>query len=197
MASWTSTVAQCTDSSTVALGSNPTDHVWFNSTTDKNGNIVVNSYQDYIHIYDSGDTTHRCSAAHVHNVKPLTSTTYSLNGGGSVALDATHPATTECPFKFIFSDGNSVQTSAATFYFYNGTTDATGMVDVLPQAIERGNTAWPNFATTGVNGSGAALSLADQATPATTHNFYIAVAVAPTQTGAKTVGKMKIVLTYI
>lgn len=71
------------------------------------------------------------------------------------------------------------------------------MTGVLPQAIQRSNTTWPNFASTGVNGSGAALALADQATPATSHDFFIAVGVAPTSTGAKTVGKMKIVLTYI
>jgi hypothetical protein len=194
MATWTLT-SQGTDGST-NLTVDPTDHVWFNSTSDKNGNIVVGSYQDFIHIYTSNDLTHRCSTVHVHNVKPVDSTHYSLDGGGSIALDATHPTTAQCPFKFNFSDPSSVATSAGKFYFYDGTTDATGMTGVLPQAIQQSNTSWPNFASTGVNGSGAALSLADQAT-ATSHDFFIAVGVSPTTTGAKTVGKMKIILTYV
>lgn len=196
MATWTLT-SQQTDASTVAVTT--TDHIWFNSTTDKNGNVVVGTYQDFIHIYDSTDTTHRCTTGgtvHVNNVKPLTSTTFSLNGGGSTSLAAGAPTTAQCSFKFNFSDAASVATSAGKFFFFDGTTDTNAMAGVLPQAIQQSNTAWPNFATTGVNGSGNALALADQAA-ATSHDFYIAVGVSPTSTGAKTVGKMKIQVTYV
>lgn len=123
-------------------------------------------------------------------MKYLTSTTYSLNGGGSTSLAAGAPTTAQCPLKFNFADAASVATSNGKFYAYDGTTDATAMSGVTVQAIEQSNTTW-----IAANGSGSAVSLANQSA-ATSHDFYIALSLSPSSTGAKT-GKIKISLTYV
>jgi hypothetical protein len=183
MATWTLT-AQLT-TGTLSVGA--TDRLWFNGAT-FGTNVTVSSYQDSTHISNSSDV-HQCTTNHVHNVKFLTSTTMSLDGAGSANLSTL--TTGNAPFKFNFSDAASVATSAATFYFYDGTTDATGMAGVTVQAGEAAVTStW-----VAANGSGAALSLANQSA-ATSHDFFIASSISPTSTGAKT-GKCKITLTYV
>lgn len=113
----------------------------------------------------------------------------SLNGAGSANLSTL--TTANSPLKFNFSDGASVATSAGKFYAYDGTTDATPAVGVTVQAAQGGTTStW-----VAANGSGAALTLADQAA-ATSHDFFIALSMSPSSTGAKT-GKMKMTLTYV
>lgn len=183
MATWALT-AQLT-TGTLSVGA--TDRLWFNGST-FGTNVTVSSYQDSTHISNSSDA-HQCTTNHVNNVKYLSSTTMSLNGAGSANLSTL--TTGNSPFKFNFSDAASVATSAATFYFYDGTTDATAMAGVTVQAAEGGTTStW-----VAANGSGAALSLANQSA-ATSHDFFIAASLSPTSTGAKT-GKCKITLTYV
>lgn len=183
MATWALT-AQLT-TGTLSVGA--TDRVWFNGAS-FGTNITVGSYQDTTHISNNSDT-HQCTSNHVHNVKYLTSTTMSLDGAASANLSTL--TTGNAPLKFNFSDASSVATSAASFYFYDGTTDATAMSGVTVQAAEAGVTStW-----VAANGSGAALSLANQGA-ATSHDFYIAASVSPSSTGAKT-GKCKITLTYV
>lgn len=160
--------------------------MWFNGAA-WGTNVVVGSYQDTTHVSDSSDT-HLCTTNHVHNVKYLTSTTMSLDGAGSANLSTL--TTGNSPWKFNFSDGSSVATTSGLFYFYDGTTDATAMSGVTVQAAEGGTTStW-----VAANGSGSALSLANQGA-ATSHDFFIAASLTPTSVGAKT-GKCKISLTY-
>jgi len=184
MATWTVTAQLTTGTLTVGA----TDRVWFNGTN-FGDNVVVGAYQTSTHISNSSDT-HQCSTNHVNNVQYLTSTTFSLNGGGSTSLAAGAPTTAQCPLKVNFSDAASVATSAGKFYAYDGTTDATGMVGVTVQAIQQSNTTW-----VAANGLGSAVSLADQAA-ATSHDFFLALSLSPTSTGAKT-GKFKVSLTYV
>lgn len=186
MATWTLT-AQLT-TGTLSVGA--TDRVWFNGTL-FGDNVVVSSYQDSTHISNNSDV-HQCTTNHVHNTKFIDSTHVAIDGGGSTVLAAgTVPTTAQSPLKFNFSDAASVATSAAKFYFYDGTTDATGMVGVTPQAGEGGvTTTWVS-----ANGSGSALSLANQSA-ATSHDFFVFLSVTPTSTGAKT-GSIKVTLTYV
>lgn len=173
---------------TLSVGA--TDRIWYNSAT-FGTNVVVAAYQDSTHITNSVDA-HQCTTNHVNNTKYLSATTVSINGAGATTLAAgTVPTTAQCGLKFNFSDAASVATNTGKFFFYDGTTDATAMSGVTPQAGEGGQT------TTWVspNGSGAALNLANQAA-ATSHDFYIFTSVSPTSTGAKT-GAMKITLTYV
>lgn len=185
MATWTLT-GQGTDGSTnQTFGA--TDRIWFNGAT-FGTNVTVSSYQDSTHRSDSSDT-HLCTSVHLHNTKYLTGTTMSLDGAGSANLSTL--TTAQAPLKYNFADAASVATSAATFYFYDGTTDATAMVGVTVQAGEAGTTStW-----VAANGSGSALSIANQSA-STSHNFFIACSLSPSATGAKT-GKCKLTLTYV
>jgi hypothetical protein len=174
---------------TLSVGA--TDRIWWNGAT-FGTNVVVNSYQDSTHITNSSDV-HQCTTNHVHNTKFVDSTHFILDGGSSTLFTATAPTTAQTGFKFNFSDAASVATSSATFYAYDGTTDATAMVGVTFQAYEANGSITPVWVS--ANGSGSALSLQSQAA-ATSHDFFIGTSVTPTSTGAKT-GKVKIVLTYV
>lgn len=189
MATWTLT-AQLV-SGTLAVGA--TDRVWWNGAA-FGTNVVVGSYQDTTHITNNSDAhVAACTTgSHVHNTKYIDGTHLSLDGAGSAVLAAgTVPTTAQCGLKFNFSDAASVATSAATFYAYDGTTDATAMAGVTFQAGEGGvTTTW-----VAANGSGAALGIANQSA-STSHDFFVFTSVNPTSTGAKT-GKIKIVLTYV
>lgn len=182
MATWTVT-AQLT-TGTLVVGA--TDRIWLNGTS-FGDNVAVGSYQDSTHISNSSDT-HQCTTNHVNNTKYLSSSTVSLNGAASANLNTI--TTGQCPLKLNFADAASVATSNGKFYAYDGTTDATAMSGITFQAFEQGNSSW-----TAANGSGAALSLANQAA-ATSHDFYVGFSATPTSTGAKT-GKVKASLTYV
>jgi hypothetical protein len=182
MATWTLTAQLTTGTLTV----NATDRIWWNGTN-FGDNVVVSSYQDSTHISDNADA-HRCTTNHVNNTKFLTSTTVSINGAASSSLPV---ATGSTGLKFNFSDPSSVATSNGKFYAYDGTADANPMAGVTFQAAEGGqSTSWA-----AANGSGSALTLVNQSA-ATSHDFFIASAVSPSSTGAKT-GKVKITLTYV
>ena len=183
MATWT-VDGQLTNATTLSIGA--TDRLWLNGAS-FGTNVTVGSYQDTTHISNSSDV-HQCSTNHVNNTKYLTSSTVSLNGAGSAALNTL--TTANCPLKFNFSDAASVSTSAAKFYAYDGTTDANPWAGVTFQAFEQGNASWSP-----ANGSAAALNLADQGA-STSHNFFVGLSASPTSTGAKS-GKVKITLTYV
>lgn len=113
----------------------------------------------------------------------------SLNGAADSNITAL--TTANAGLKFNFADGASVATSNGKFYAYDGTTDATAMAGVTFKAYEISNgSSW-----TTANGSGAALTIADD-TAATSHDYFIATSISPTSTGAKT-GRVKISLTYV
>lgn len=187
---WT-LIAQLT-SGTLSVAT--TNRVWWTSSTSgiSGFNVVVGTYQAATHISDSSDA-HLCTTNHVNNTQYVDSTHVSLNGGASALLSSLTQANAGLKFIFDTSDlgGASVVTQSATFYAYDGTTDTNAMAGVTFQAAESSVTStW-----VAANGSGAALSLANQTT-ATSHNFYLATSVTPTSTGAKT-GKVKLVLTYV
>ena len=56
---------------------------------------------------------------------------------------------------------------------------------------EQGDTTWVK-----AHGSGNALSLNDQTTPATSHDFYVAISASPTSVGVKSGNKIRIEFTY-
>jgi hypothetical protein len=182
MASWLLT-AQLT-SGTLALAS--TDRPWWNGTN-FGDQITVNSYQDSTHVSDSSDV-HRCTSVHVNNTKFLTNSTVSINGAGSSALPV---PTAKCSWKFTFTDASAISVASAKFYAYDGANDNNPVADTHIKAAEGGvSTAWID-----ANGSGNALNLADQSS-ATSHDFFVALSVAPTSQGNKT-GKFKISLSYV
>lgn len=183
MATWT-TYGVLQNGTTLQL--NATDHIWVNGTA-FGLNIVAGQYQDSTHISDSNDIQRDTTSA-LNNIKYVTSSTVSVNGGQAVTLSGV--TNSQVPLKFNFSDGSAVATSAAKFYAYDGVTDANPMVGITFQAAEVGDTAW-----TAANGSGSALALNDQGA-ATSHDFYVAFSASPSSPGAKS-GSIKLSLTYV
>jgi hypothetical protein len=189
---WTVT-AQLT-TGTLVVGA--TDRVWFNGVGGTFGtNVVVGSYQDGTHVSNNTDV-HQCTTNHVHNTKFLTSTTMSLDGAASANLSTL--TTANAPLKFTFDTtdlgGASVTTSGAKLYAYS-TADGTPVSGVTVQAGEAAVTStWVSIGTTGAAAAG--LSIADQST-ATSHNFFAAISITPTSTGAKTTNVLKLSLTYV
>ena len=171
---------------TLTIGS--TDKVGFYGTNFGDA-ITVNSYQDSTHIENSSGT-HLCTTNHVNNTKYLTSTTVSINGGGSQTLGASVPTTAQCPLKINFSHSSAVATSAGKFWADNGSDTGTAPTDVTFQAGEQSDTSW----TAGAPKSNA-VTLTDQSS-ATSHDFYIFCSASPTAVGDKTAFRLGIELTY-
>jgi hypothetical protein len=151
--------------------------------------ITVGSYQDSTHIENSGGT-HQCSTNHVHNLKYVDSTHFTIDGGGSTLLAAGAPTTAQCPLKINFADAASVATSGAIFWAYDNSTDTNAPTNVTIKAIEQSNTTWGTPA-----GRASAISLAAQGA-ATSHDFYIGISNSPAAVGDLTAYAFKIELTY-
>lgn len=146
--------------------------------------IQVGNYQDSTHV-DSGGSD-KSSGNSPNNCKYVDSSTVNANGSdGSVSGLADADATLDIQF----DHATSVNTESAVFYAYDGSDTADAPVEVDFQCFETGDSNWTN-----AEGSGSALSLADQAA-ATTHNFYIATSLSPDTVGDKS-GKYRIELTY-
>lgn len=198
MATWTLT-AQGSDGGVTNVAVDPSDRIWFNSTTDKNGNVTVGQYQDFTHIYTAGDTAHRCSSTHINNTKYSSSSQVSINGAGAVTFSPTVPNINQVPFKFTLTpsggDPSNIVTSGAKLYAYQSGSEAVGPTGVDFRAFEKiGTSNTPSWVE--AEGSGTPLHLGDQGSAAS-HNYYIGVSASPTSTGAKTGGIIKIVVTYI
>jgi hypothetical protein len=176
--------------------------VFSSSLTDLTAPVTIDAYQDGTHLGSGDPGTDQCGTNHVPNVKYLTGSTMSVNGGGSESINDTNLATTECTLRIKFSDSSSVVTSDARFYTFNGTVVTAEAVGVDVYAFERGvsASAWTHInddsANLGGDNSGERLELAAQETPATEHYFYIAMSVAAESTGMKGDFDMGIALTY-
>lgn len=109
-------------------------------------------------------------------------------GGGTVDLDTI--TTANCPLKINFSHGSSVVTTGHVFYAYDGSTPATGPVDVTFKAAEQGDANW-----TAAAGSGTPVTITDDTT-GTSHDYYILLSASPDSVGVKTSFKLRDELTY-
>lgn len=173
------------------------------SGTDISEPITVAAWQDGTHIGADDPGADQCTGAdHNNNVKFISSTEFSLNGGGSETLNDTNLLATECTLRIDFTDGSSVATSSARFYSYDGATVTTEAVGVEAYAYEQGVAeagGWTfindDSTSFGGDNSGERLDLSDQST-ATEHTFYIAVTVSPESVGAKTDFDFGVALTY-
>ncbi|MFA4986186.1 MAG: hypothetical protein WC712_06350 [Candidatus Brocadiia bacterium] len=150
--------------------------------------VTVNSYQGSTHFSDDGVTTDLCSV-HCNNVKYLTASTCSLNGGASASLAGL--ANSDATLKITLSGLGTVQTLNTRFYSYNGTTRETAPDGVTCQAAEISQANWTSIA-----GSGQACALGNQA-PASSHSWYIALSVMPTTSGVKSAFAFAIETEYI
>jgi len=163
--------------------------IGFYGSTTYGTKVQVGSYQDGMHLRtSSGTDTDACGSPHMDNIKYLTSTTCSINGGSSVNVSTI--TQNDC-VRIKFTDGStSVTTENGKFYAYDGTTDTNAPTGVTAQALEQGDSSW-----TACGGSGNAVSITDQSA-AVTHYYYVAMSASPTSVGEKTNFAWKISLDY-
>lgn len=141
-----------------------------------NSKILVGNYNSSMHV-EAGDGTDKSSGNTPNNNKYISDTEIDV-GGGTVNLDTI--SNSDAALRINFSHTSSVETSSAIFYAYGATT-SDAPADMTIQAAEVGNSSWTN-----AEGSGAALSIADHTTAASSHDYYIALSGKPTAIGNKT-----------
>jgi len=163
-----------------------TDVLQFAGAGGFDSKVTVGAYNDSTHVRASGGAD-QSSGNTPRNNKYISSTEADW-GDGTELLTAVTDA--ECALKINFSDAASVATSSAIFYAYDGTTTTSAPTGVTFYAAESGDSTW-----TGAEGSGSALSLADQAA-ATSHDFFILVSASPDSVGLKSDFTLRIELTY-
>ena len=139
--------------------------------------IQVGHYNDSFHIKTSlSDDSDACAPPHLKNLKYISDTEVSVNGGASVAL--TSIAQEDCIRISVLSDTN-IQVIATRFYVYDGTNVDNAPANVTFKAFKQGNSNWSQ-----PHGRSNALSLGDSTTPATSHYFYVGMSCSPVATGA-------------
>lgn len=155
--------------------------------------IVVNQYNDTTHVESNVGADD--SAANT----PLNNKFVSQAGGtggdsqadwGGGTEDLDQITTAEAALKLNVANGSNISIEDAIIYAYDGTTPATAPVGVDVRLAEVGDT---NFVQ--AEGSGAALPLADQLTPAMSFDYFIVASMSPTSVGAKS-GKLRFEFTY-
>ena len=147
--------------------------------------IVVGEYNDSTHVKDGDDGSDKSSGNTPNNVKFISQS--GGTGGDSQAdwgdgtEDLDQITNAEATLKITITNDTNVTVTDAVFYSYNGVTPATAPVGMDVRAAEVGDANW-----TQAEGSASPLELTDSSTPATSHDFYIALSKSPTGVGIKT-----------
>jgi len=163
-----------------------TDLIQFSDGTFDNP-IEVGSFNDGTHVRNSGGTDDS-EGDTPNNVKYIASGTADWGDGTESLADILD---SECTFKITVAYDSNITVTDITMYAYDGTTDATAPTDIDVYLAESGDAAWTN-----ADGSGSALTISDSSTPATSHDFYIAMSVKPTAVGTQSDNAVKFVFTY-
>jgi hypothetical protein len=165
--------------------------------------ISVAAWQDETHLGSGTPGTDQCGANHANNVKYLTGSTMSVNGGGSEAINDTNLTENECSFRIHFNHTEAISATNSRMYMYDsGTGVTTEAPEVDAFAFERGvtATAWTeinNDDTGPVGGDnvGERLDLSNQG-PATDLYWYIALSVSPETAAGKPNTRLGVNITY-
>lgn len=163
-----------------------TDSLAFSDGTFGNA-ITVNAYNGGSHVRSSAGANDS-SAVTTRNVKYIASGTADWGDGTESLTDITDA---ECTLKLTIAYDTEITVTDISLYGYDGTTDATGPVGMTVQLAEQGDAAWTT--TTGNDG---VLAIADSDTPATSHDFFVAVSASPTSVGVKSANRLKVTFTY-
>ena len=99
--------------------------------------------------------------------------------------------TAEATLKITVGYDTNITVTGITMYAYDGTTPATAPTNLDVYLAEGGDAAWTN-----ADGSAAALSLTDSDTPATSHDFFVAMSVSPSAVGTQSANKVYFGFTY-
>jgi hypothetical protein len=163
-----------------------TDSIAFSDGTFDNP-IQVSSYNDGTHVRSSGGADDSDGNT-PNNVKYIASGTGDW-GDGTESLDNITDG--ECTLKITIAESVSITVTDITMYAYDGTTTTNAPSGMTVQMAEQGDAAW-----TEAHGSGSALSISDSDTPATSHDFYVAISASPSSVGVKSANKCRIEFTY-
>lgn len=169
------------------------------SLTDLTARIAALAFQDGTHLGSSTPGTDQCGATHAPNVKWLTDSTFSYNGGASTALNDTNLLDTYCTMRIHLNDSTAFKTQNGRFYAFNNTTTTVQATGVEMAAYEKGNSAtWfhlnddtttgPSGWTTGSIGgdnSGERITMAARGSANTDQYYYYALSLSPETFGDK------------
>jgi hypothetical protein len=175
--------------------------VFSSSLTDLATAITVGQFNDGTHLGDGDPGTDQCGANHANNVKRISNTEFSLNGGGTETLNDTNLTADENTLQVLFTDAASVATSSGRFYSYDGAVTTVEAVGIEAYAFEQGvaATAWTQInsdsGNIGGDNAGERLALSDDGA-ATEHTFYVSVSASPETVGSKTQFDFGIALVY-
>jgi hypothetical protein len=149
--------------------------------------ITVSAFNGGTHVRSSGGSDDS-TANTPNNVKYIASGTADW-GDGTEACSAILDG--ECTLKITVGYDTNITVTGITMYAYDGTTPATAPTNLDVYFFEQGDTAWTN-----ADGSAAAMSLTDSTTPATAHDFYVAMSVSPSAVGTQSANKAYFGFTY-
>ena len=139
--------------------------------------IQVGQYNDAMHIRTSvGDDSDACAPPHLTNIKFISSSEASVNGGSTISL--TSLAQANC-IRITVNSDTSVAIIATRFYAYDSSNVDNPPPNITFKAVKLGSASWST-----PHGRTNAVSLGDSLTPATSHQFYVAMSLTPTSTGA-------------
>jgi len=149
-----------------------------------NSPVFVDAYQDSTHVKTSVGVD-KSSGNTPNNVKFISQAggtggdSQADWGDGTEDLDQITEA--EATVKITVANASNITTEDAVFFSYDpAATIADPLAGIDVRAAEVGDA---NFVE--CEGSAAALALADQSTPATSHDFYIVISKSPTSNGLK------------
>jgi hypothetical protein len=163
-----------------------TDLIQFSDGTFDNP-ITVSSYNDGTHVRSSGGADDS-SGNTPNNVKYVASGTADWGDGTESLADILDA---ECTLKITVAYDSSITVTDITMWAYDGTTESTAPTNLDVYLAESGDAAWTN-----ADGSASALAIDDSSTPATSHDFYVAMSVSPSAVGTQSSNAVKFAFTY-
>jgi hypothetical protein len=177
--------------------------VFSGSASSITATVAATTFQDGTHLGSGTPGTDQCGANHAPNVKILTSTTMSINGGGSQTLNDTNLTDILSSFRLRFNDAASFALQNGKLYTYDGSTTTNQAVGVDVAAYVKANSmsAWftlnsdtttgpsvasMTFTTANIGGdnTGERIALAAR-TAAVDHYYYTAISASPETAGGK------------
>jgi len=163
-----------------------TDLIQFSDGTFDNP-ITVSAFNGGTHVRSSGGVDDS-SANTPNNVKYIASGTADWGDGTEDVANITDE---ECTLEITVGYDTNITVTGITMYAYDGTTPATAPTNLDVYLAESGDAAWTN-----ADGSAAALDIADSTTPATSHEFFVAMSVSPSAVGTQSANKVYFSFTY-
>jgi hypothetical protein len=179
---------------------------------DHAASVVTQQFQDGTHVGTGTPGADDCGATHANNVKLISATEMSLNGGATETIDDTNLGDDECSFRLHFNDAAEFSLQNVKIYAYDGDNienPAVG-VDAAVYVKGEGMTGWEtlnsdstegptvsgmDFETGDIGGYGSGIELGDRAADAD-HFFYVALSVAPETSGGKNLFALGCYLEY-